>query len=400
MQKGNKGQLSSYYNMRSYNNLFENMLSSDAMENAFRKASEGKRERRDVVAVLGRLDYHKAKLKELLETEKLILHKHKSCKINEVNCKKEREIVKPYFKYEQVVHHLVVNELKPIILRGFYEYSCGSIPDRGCHFGKKYIEQWIASFPKDKPIYILKGDIRHFFESIDHDILKRMLRKVIRDKKFLKLLYKIIDNHEEGIPLGYYTSQWFANFYLKAFDHFVKEVLKVPYYIRYMDDLVFISDDKNFLHNVRIKVDEYLRKELKLTLKDNWQVFLLANEMYQKDRDVSGRGLDFMGFKFYRNYTSLRKSILRGIRRKAKRIHNKILKRKPIGHRDASSMISYMGWISHSVTYHYYTKYIKTETSVGKMQYIVSTYDKRHKRSVNYYDRVEECKRLTGNKAC
>ena len=368
--------------MRSYNNLFAQMLTDQSMTTAFMDASKGKREREDVKWVLSHLDSEKENLREILDTETLRLVKHPSCVIREANCHKQREIVKPNFRYEQVVHHLVVNRLKPIVLHGFYEYSCGSIPERGCHYGKKYVEKWVREYPKDQKVYILKMDIRHFFENIDHDILKNKLTKVIRDKKFLRLLYQIIDNHPQGLPLGFYTSQWFANFYLKEFDHYVKEVLHAEHYIRYMDDMVIFDTDKAILHEMRKKISEYLSVELNVELKDNWQVFPLA----ENREDNHARPLDFMGFKFYRNHTTLRKSILKHIRRKSARINAKIRTHQNVTWKDASSIVSYMGWITHSNTYHYYFTYIRSNVIIRSMKYKVS---KHHRKESKHYDRLE-----------
>lgn len=368
--------------MRSYNNLFAQMLTDQSMTTAFMDASKGKREREDVKWVLSHLDSEKENLREILDTETLRLVKHPSCIIREANCHKQREIVKPNFRYEQVVHHLVVNQLKPIVLHGFYEYSCGSIPERGCHYGKKYVEKWVREYPKDQKVYILKMDIRHFFENIDHDILKNKLAKVIRDKKFLRLLYQIIDNHPQGLPLGFYTSQWFANFYLKEFDHYVKEVLHAEHYIRYMDDMVIFDTDKARLHEMRKKISEYLSVELNVELKDNWQVFPLA----ENREDNHARPLDFMGFKFYRNHTTLRKSILKHIRRKSARINAKIRTHQNVTWKDASSIVSYMGWITHSDTYHYYFTYIRSNVIIRSMKYKVS---KHHRKESKHYDRLE-----------
>lgn len=368
--------------MWSYNNLFAQMLTDQSMTTAFMDASKGKREREDVKWVLNHLDSEKENLREILDTETLRLVKHPSCVIREANCHKQREIVKPNFRYEQVVHHLVVNQLKPIVLHGFYEYSCGSIPERGCHYGKKYVEKWVREYPKDQKVYILKMDIRHFFENIDHDILKNKLAKVIRDKKFLRLLYQIIDNHPQGLPLGFYTSQWFANFYLKEFDHYVKEVLHAEHYIRYMDDMVIFDTDKARLHEMRKKISEYLSVELNVELKDNWQVFPLA----ENREDNHSRPLDFMGFKFYRNHTTLRKSILKHIIRKSARINAKIRTHQNVTWKDASSIVSYMGWITHSDTYHYYFTYIRSNVIIRSMKYKVS---KHHRKESKHYDRLE-----------
>lgn len=357
--------------MKSYNGLFDNMLSESAMDDAFRKAARGKRKREDVQYVLGDLEKHKKKLTKLLVKDRFKLKKHETCKINEYNCHKERNIVKPYFRYEQVVHHLVVAQLKPVVMDGLYEFSCGSIPERGCHYGKRHIEKWIAQYG-DKPIYVLKMDIRHFFENIDHDILKGKLDGIIRDKRFLKLCYMIIDNHEVGIPLGYYTSQWFANLYFKKFDHYVKEVLHADHYIRYMDDMNIFDTSKERLHWIRENISEYLEKELRLELKGNWQVFPLAVD----SKDVHGRPLDFMGFKFYRNATTLRKSILRRVRRKSRRIARK----SKVTWYDAVSMISYIGWITHTATYNYYLSQVKPNIDIKSLKLKVSRHDRRENR--------------------
>ena len=108
--------------------------------------------------------------------------------------------------------------------QGMYEHSYASIPNRGAHKGKKQIEKWIKYDPKNCK-YVFKGDIHHFFPSINHDILKAKLAKKIKDEQFLDLVYKVIDTTKTGLPIGFYTSQWFSNWYLMEFDHFVKEQL-------------------------------------------------------------------------------------------------------------------------------------------------------------------------------
>lgn len=367
------------------------MLADEALTVAFQDASKGKRNRKDVQRVLNNLEAEKANLKDLLINEKVEFVKHPVCIINEYSCQKEREIIKPYYRYEQVIHHLVVAQLKPIIMHGFYEYSCGSIPDRGCHFGKRHMERWIRSYPKDKTIYVLKMDIRHFFENVDHDVLKVKLSKVIRDKKFLRLCFKIIDHVEKGLPLGYYTSQWFANFYLKDFDHYMKEVLGADKYMRYMDDMVVLDTDLEHLHMILEGAEKYLNEELHVELKGNWQIFPMLHDK----QDVGGRALDFMGFKFYRNHTTLRKSILKRARRKALNIGKKRREGKPITHKDATSMISRMGWLDHTDTYEYYLKYIKPQVIIRDMKHKVSKHQrKENKRN----DRLENSKRVAERK--
>ena len=379
--------------MRTYNGLFDHMLQDSSLSIAFYGASEGKRDRIDVRRVLYNLDFEKERLRNILLNEELVLKQHPTKRINEASCGKIRDIIKPYYKYEQVVHHLVVNELKPIILKGFYEYSCGSIPHRGCHFGKKHIERWIRSYNKGEKIYVLKMDIHHFFESISHEILKEKLAEVIKDNKFLRLCNQIIDSHEVGLPLGYYTSQWFANFYLKKFDHMVKEVLGAPHYMRYMDDMVIISTDKAQLQFIRLMISYYLQDYLDVKLKDNWQVFPLADNK----NDKSGRCIDFMGFKFYRDCTTLRKSILKRFRGRVYRASHK----DRFTAYDATSIISYMGWVKHANVYDYYKRNILPKiVSLDRLKGQVSRMSKRmnikiEERRKRDYDRLVKGKRFS-----
>ena len=111
--------------------------------------------------------------------------------------------------------------------------------------------------------------IKKFYPSINHAVLKRILKKKIKDKKLLKLLGEVIDS-ADGVPIGNYLSQFFANLYMAYFDHWVKEELKVKYYYRYADDIVILSDNKNQLRSWLVAIKLYLTHELQLKLKDNY----------------------------------------------------------------------------------------------------------------------------------
>ena len=131
----------------------------------------------------------------------------------------------------------------------------------------------------------MKLDIKKYYPSIDKEILKNKFKKMFKDKELLWLLNTIIDS-EENVPIGFYTSQWFANFFLTDLDHYIKENLKIKYYIRYADDMVLFSNNKKNLHKARILIEEYLKKE-NLKLKENYSLFKVDN-----------RFIDFIGYKF------------------------------------------------------------------------------------------------------
>lgn len=180
------------------------MLSHDSIERSFLKPSKGKRNRADVKKVLDNLEDEIKKVQEMLESGTFRPSHHTSVRINERNYLKERTIVKPNFKYEQVVHHVIVQAIRPGIESGMYDYVLGSIPGRGQHMGAKRITKWIRTDPAATK-YVLKMDIRHFFESVDHDILKAWLMKKFRDKYILDLLFLIIDAIGMGLPLSVST---------------------------------------------------------------------------------------------------------------------------------------------------------------------------------------------------
>lgn len=286
---------------------------------------------------------------------------------------KVRTIIVPTFK-ELVVQHCVVQALQPMFMRGMYEHTYASIPNRGSHKAKKYIERWIAKDKKNCK-YVLKMDIRHFFDTIPHDILKEMLAKKIHDKAMLHLLFEIIDVTDEGLPLGFYTSQWLSNWYLQGLDHYIKEDLKAVYYVRYMDDMVIFGSNKKELHKMRVMIEKYLNNILGLSLKGNWQVYRFD---YIKNNKHYGRDLDFMGFRFFRNKTILRKSILRRLKRKVQKIRKKF---KPTIY-DIRQLLSYNGWLKATDTYWMYLDYIKPYVDFKKLKKRISNYDKRNKKEV------------------
>lgn len=206
---------------------------------------------------------------------------------------KERDIsALPYFP-DRIGQHATMVPLEPVFVSTFTADTYSCIKGKGVHAAVRSVKKVLKDIPGTE--FCLKMDIRKFYPSIDHDILKQMLRRKIKDERLLRLLYEIIDS-APGVPIGNYLSQYFANFYLTYFDHWLKEVKKVKYYFRYADDLVFFSDDKKYLHQLRAEITEYLQEFLKLEVKGNYQVF-----------PVEARGLDFLGYVFRHKYVRLRK---------------------------------------------------------------------------------------------
>lgn len=257
---------------------------------------------------------------------------------------KERLIYRlPYYP-DRIAHHMIMNVLEPIWKKIFIKTTYASIKGRGIHALQKQLVHDLKADPKGT-VYCLKLDIRKFYPSIDHGILKQIIRKKIKDKAVLKLLDEIIDS-AEGVPIGNYLSQYFANLYLAYFDHWVKEVLKVRYYYRYADDIVLLSDSKEKLHNWFNQIKDYLENKLKLQVKSNWQIF-----------PVEARGIDYVGYVTRHKYVKLRKSTKM---RMWKTIHkyekNEIDKEKL-----QRSLTSYFGWLKYCNSKHLlYKVFVKT----------------------------------------
>lgn len=367
--------------MKTYKHLMEKIASEENIKAAIMNASKKKRNRKDVKKVLQDIDTHTKKIQKILLSGMYEAHIDTPCVINEGTHNKVRRIRKPHFKYDQIIHHCIIQVLQPIFSKPMYEYSCGSIPKRGAHYGKKRIEKWLRNDVKNTK-YVFKMDIKHFYESVDKEILKQMLERKIKDKQAMELISKVIDGCERGLPLGNYTSQWFANFMLTPLDHYIKEQLHAKYYMRYMDDIVIFGRNKKELHKIRREIEKYLRVNLKLKIKENWQVFRFE---YKR----KGRPLDFMGWQFYRDKTILRKSIFIRIMRKEKRVgrHTTI--------KGAQGMISYMGYIKHTDTYGCYVQYIRPYVNIGKLKKFVA----KRERSKNNAAKLEKSRGDAGRKA-
>ena len=353
--------------MKSYNGLFEECNSDAVLDLAIKNASKGKKRkrRRDVKEALKDVESFKIKVRERLADYKNDEHEPKV--IYDGISRKKRTILVPTF-IELVVQHAMCIVMERIFMKGMYEHSYASIPNRGATLGKKHIEKFIR---KNRNIrYYLKLDVKKYFESIPHEKLKDKLVKVIRDKRFLKVLFTIIDVVPKGIPIGFYLSQWLANFYLMNFDHWLKEELKVPAYYRYMDDMVIFSDNKRELHKMREAIMKKLSED-GLELKANWQVVKFNYQ--KKDGKEIGRDLDFMGYRFYRNRTTIRKSILMKSRRKA----NRISRKTKATIYDCRQMTSYIGYYKSTTTKGYWMRYIEPKVNIGKMRRYISTYDRR-----------------------
>lgn len=244
---------------------------------------------------------------------------------------KERKISKlPYFP-DRIVHHCVMQILEPIWMKTFIADTYAALKGRGIHKGVRRVKSALRD--RENTQYCLKFDVRKFYPSINHNVLKAIICRKIKDPGVLWLLDEIIDS-AEGVPIGNYLSQYFGNLYLAYFDHWMKEEKSCKYYFRYCDDVVVLHSDKEFLHALFRDVEHYLAVNLKLIIKGNYQIF-----------PVDKRGIDFLGYRFFHDYVLLRKSIAQRFKAKMLYIKQNWRQMKPIS--IIGSVMSYRGWLQH-----------------------------------------------------
>jgi len=180
-----------------------------------------------------------------------------------------------------------------------------------------------------------------------------MFRKKFKDKDLLWLIDTIVDSMEgdKGLAIGSLFSQWGGNFYLTYFDHWTKEEKKIKYYYRYCDDVVILHESKEFLHNLRLDIEEYLKVNLDLKLKENYQVF-----------PTKIRGIDFVGYRHFGDYILLRKTTAKNFKRKMRNILNKCKSGKEMSYSEWCSINSYKGWVMYCNGFNLTKKYINPLT--------------------------------------
>lgn len=334
--------------------IYSKIYSLDNIKNAIKKASLGKRNQRNVKKILENTDYYAQQIQDILINKTYVPSQPRVKEIQDSSSGKRRTIFKPNFYPDQIIHRALILQIEPIIMRGMYIYSCGSVPNRGTSYGQKIVRRWLDRDRKNTK-YCLKMDIKKYYPSINNNVLKKMFRRKIKDRDCLWLIDSIVDNNN-GQPIGYYTSQWFANFFLQGLDHYIKETLRVKYYVRYVDDLVLFGSNKKRLHQVRRNIEMYLNS-IDLTLKGDWQVFR-----------INCRAIDFLGLRFFRNKTILRKRNALKIKRRV----NKIRKKGRLGVKDASALLSYWGWIKRTDSFLFYHRYVKPYVSIKIARKVVS----------------------------
>ncbi len=331
---------------------------------AHHNARKGKGWYQEVKMVDANPEYYLTKLQEMLINKTYQTSEYET--FIKKDSGKEREIFKlPYFP-DRICQWAIMQVIEPYLLRNFTKDTYSAIPGRGIH---QCLNRLKYALNHDVPEsqYCLKLDCKKFYPSINHTILKEKYRRLFKDDDLLWLLDEIIDSTpgDTGIPIGNYISQYSGNFYLSEFDHWIKEVKKVKYYFRYMDDIVILGRCKEELHQLKREIEEYLWVKLKLKIKENWQVF-----------PTYVRGIDFVGYRVFMNYSLLRKSTCKQFKRKMTALNKKRIEGKQLNYSEWCSINSYKGWLIHCNSYRLSEKYIKPIQQFADDYYLQNIYKK------------------------
>ena len=363
--------------MKRYGNLYEKICSMENLELAFKNAKKGKGWYKEVQQIAKRPYYYLAGLQWMLKN-----HKYKTSEyttFNKKDGKKERDIYKLPFYPDRIAQWAVLQVIEPQLLAYFTDDTYSAIPNKGIHAVFKKLRKAADTLPEEM-IFCLKIDCKKFYPSIDHKILKQKYRRKYKDPELLELIDEIIDSistcpatdeniefyrscgneikivnvngnnfiKDVGIPIGNYFSQYDGNFFLSDFDHWIKEVKHIKHYYRYMDDICIFAKTKEELHQLLSEIDEYFKVNLKLRIKGNYQIF-----------PSFVRGIDFVGYRIFKDYTLLRKSTCQQFKRKMIAIRKKVESGQEMNYSEWCSINSYKGWLKHCDSYRLCEKYIE-----------------------------------------
>ena len=330
--------------VKSYNHLYPAICSYANLWSAWQKARRGRRSRGYVQEFEHNLERELVQLrKELMETA-YVPGPYTEVFIREP---KRRMISAAPFR-DRVVHHALINVVGPLFERSFIADSYANQENKGVHRAVDRFQEYAR-----RNAYVLQSDIRKYFPSIDHEILKTMIRRTIRCRRTLWLIDRIIDNsnrqeevvsyfpgdtlftpieRRRGLPIGNLTSQFFANVYLNGFDHFVREELRPKGYVRYVDDVAVFGNDKAQLSEYRRSISQRLI-QLRLDLHEDKSLI-----------HATAGGVPFLGYRVFPEYRLVRYESKQRIRRRL----STLMKRYAEGRVSLSRVrASIHGWLGH-----------------------------------------------------
>lgn len=316
--------------MKRYGNLFEKFVSMNNLLVAYNNARKGKTWQKQVQEIDADIEAKLRELQEMLLNNEYYVSAYKTRKIYEP---KERDIYILPFYPDRIVHHALINVIGPIYDKLFIGESYACRKGKGQHRASIKCMQFTK---RNK--YVLQCDISKFYPSINHNILMKIVKRKIKDKRLLLVIERIIRSFpgDKNVPIGNFTSQWFGNLYMNEVDMMIKHELRIKDYIRYCDDFLLFGDNKQELWEALEKIKEKL-KELDLRLS--------KTRLYK-----TKHGVDFVGYRHFPSKVLIRKSTVKRMIKNTKKYN--IMSLEQI----RSSIASTYGWLLHASSYNLINK--------------------------------------------
>lgn len=352
--------------MKRVGNLYDKVCDIENCRQAIRNASRTKRKK--CQKYLDNIEEYACILSDLLRKKEYSPAPYGKFTLKKDGLsQKERLISTTVFFPDQCVYWALLQVTGGILRRGTYSYSCAGIKGRGTLYASRRVRKWLKDDPKHTK-YCLKLDIRHFYPSIDNEILKDFIRRLIKDQDVLNLYDSIIDI-ERGIPIGTVLSPYFADVYLQSLDYLIKQKLNAlcKYYIRYADDMCIFGNNKKNLHKVLEEIKRHLAG-IGLEVKGNYQVFLVerVEKAGKKKGKRHGRRVDFCGFAMSHVNTRLRKRIAIRIMRTCRKIAD-----GRYTYKLCARFMSYMGWLKYTCSHAFKEKYIYHKIKISRVKEVI-----------------------------
>lgn len=346
-------------------NLWDTLLSDDNLSRAIAVVNKGHhwlkghRPNRCTAWVEETIPERRKELRRIIESG-FVPKPPKISRRWDASAQKWREISEPALWPDQYVHHALIQALEPTMMRGMDAFCCGSIRGRGVHYGMKAIKKWMKRDVKGTK-YCLTMDIRHFYQSLKPEVVMDRLRKIVKDHRVLDLVERVT---WDGILIGAYTSQWFANTVLQPLDHLIREGgFGVAHYLRYMDNFTVFGPNKRKLRRLVRRVQAWLSQR-GLAIKGDWQIFPTASRMPTA-----------LGYRYGRGFTLPRKHNLLRMKRGISRCRRARAQGRPCSFRQASGLISRLGTLQHCNNYQLYRRLFRGEKLLRRLKVSIRQYN-------------------------
>ena len=325
---------------KSIKNSFYKKLTFDSLINAHDRARINKNYKKEVLLFNIDLETNICNILKKLKENTYTPGIYRTFTIYEP---KER-IIKSLPYVDRIIQQWYIYEfIKPYVIPRLINSTCACVPGKGTHYASNLIQKYMRKMKREYgSYYILKCDIKKYFYSIDKLILFNIMKKYISDKKLIDLTKLLIfDTNDDGIPIGNYTSQYFANIYLNELDYYVKNDLNIKYYVRYMDDFIILIDSKKTAKELKSKIESFLKNKLNLSLNNK-------SKYYPSDL-----GVNFCEYIIYETHKLLRKRSKKNIKKRIKLWNYLSQVNKLNEHKMILEWNSFIGHAKHSNSYNF-----------------------------------------------